>query len=169
MDDKAKIISMLNDEFRLWKNFLGGISTEQITAPNRVDRLSIKDILAHLTAWQQVSVARLKSALDASEPDYPGWLRGINPETDDELDKVNAWIDEIYGDRAWSDIQYEWQARYLRVLELAESIPEKDLLEIGKFAWLKDYPLSVVFLGSYEHHEEHLKQLVFLLQSDGNV
>jgi hypothetical protein len=54
-------------------------------------------------------------------------------------------------------------------LELAESIPEKDLLEIGKYPWLREYPLSAVLLGSYEHHEEHLEPLIVLLRQDGKL
>ena len=48
----------------------------------------------------------------------------------------------------------------MRFFELAEAIPEKDMMETGRFRWIAGYALSAVLLGSYEHHEEHLESLL---------
>jgi hypothetical protein len=57
-------------------------------------------------------------------------------------------------------VQRDWRVGFLRCLDLAEAIPEKDLLEAGRYPWLPGYPLVAVLLGSYEHHEEHFHQLL---------
>jgi hypothetical protein len=169
MDDKAQLIKKLGEEFNRWEELLTGISEEQITAANFIDSLSIKDILAHLTVWQQISVARMEAARHNKEPEYPNWHPEFDPESKEELAKINALIYETRHELPWSDVHREWKERYLRFLELAESIPEKDLLEIGKYPWLREYPLSAVLLGSYEHHEEHLEPLIVLLRQDGKL
>ena len=79
MNDRIHIIRMLRDEFERWEEFLGGISEEQITAPNRIDNRSIKDIVAHLTTWQQISVARLEAALHNREPVIFHVAGGVRP------------------------------------------------------------------------------------------
>ncbi len=168
MNDKKQIITMLKDEFNRWEKLLAGIREEQIATPDLAPNLSIKDIVAHLTAWQQISVARMEAARQNREPGYPQWPPELDPESKDDLDQINAWIYEIHHERSWSDVYREWRERYLRFLELGEAIPEKDLLDAGRYPWLKGYPLSAVLLGSYEHHEEHLEPLLLLLRQHGN-
>lgn len=163
MNDKAQIITALRKVFDRWEELLTGLSEEQITAPNRIDSLSLKDTVAHLTVWQQINVARLEAARQNRGPEYPAWHPEFDPETDEELAKINAWIHETRHQQLWSDVHQEWKERFLRFLELAESIPEKDLLEVGKYPWLREYPLSAVLLSSYEHHDEHLEPLLALL------
>jgi hypothetical protein len=165
MNGKTKIISKLREEFNHWEKLVNGISEEKITTGYFDGGRSVKDIVAHLTAWQQVSVARLEAALTGKEPVLPDWLRGLDPELDDNTDKYNEWIYEFYHSKSWSDIHREWSDRFLHLLELAEVVPENDLLEAGKYPWLKEYPLSAVLLGTYDHHNEHLEPiLVWLLQ-----
>jgi hypothetical protein len=163
MNDKIQLIKMLTEEFKRWEELLSGISTEQITAPDRIANMSIKDIIAHLTAWQQITVARLEAAQKNRKPRYLGWPPDLDIESDDDLDQINAWIYTMYQERPWSAILKEWQERYLHVLILAQLISEENLLSAGKYAWLKEYPLSAVLLGTYEHHEEHREPLLALL------
>jgi hypothetical protein len=168
MNDKALIISKLQEEFNRWEELLYGLSEEQIKASFFDGGRSVKDIIAHLTAWQQVSVARLEAALTGKEPVLPDWLRGLDPDSDDIRDKYNEWIYELHHSKSWPDIHREWAARFHHLLELAEAIPENDLLEVGQYPWLKEYPLSAVLLGTYDHHHEHFEPLLVWLLQFGN-
>ena len=164
MNEKVQIITTLRDEFNRWDGLLTGISEEQIAASNFIGLWSIKDIVAHLTTWQQISVARMEAARYSREPEYPKWPPEYDLESEDDVDKINTWIYGIHHERPWSDIHREWRERYLRFLEFGDTIPEIDLLDRGRYPWLKGYPLSAVLHGSYEHHEEHLKPLIVLLR-----
>jgi hypothetical protein len=156
MNNKSQILSALREVFARWEELLTALSEEQITAPNRVAHMSIKDIVAHLTVWQQINVARLEAALQNKEPEYPQWHPEFDPETDEELAKINQAIYESRHNHTWAEVHGEWKGRFIHLLELAESLPEKDLMEVGKYPWLREYPLSAVLSGSYEHHKEHL-------------
>jgi hypothetical protein len=162
MDNKAELIAALMKEFNRWEEFLTGLTEDQITAPNRVGSMSIKDIVSHLTTWQQINVARMEAAQQNKEPEFPKWHPEFDPETDEDLAKINALIQETRHEQHWTDIHQEWKDRFLYFLELAGSIPETELMQTGKYAWLPEYPLSAVLLGSYEHHEEHLEPLLTL-------
>jgi len=163
MNEKTQLITLLRDEFNRWEEFLAGIDEGQIIAPDRIAHLSIKDILAHLTTWQKISVARMEAALHQHKPEYPGWPAELDP-TSEDLDPINAWIYNLYREQPWSDVHREWMEKYLRFLELCEAVPEKDLSDAGMYPWLNGYPLSAVLLGSYEHHAEHLERLLILLR-----
>jgi hypothetical protein len=88
----------------------------------------------------------------------------------EDLDQINAWIYETYREQPWSSVHHDWREGFLRFLELGEAIPEKELLEAGRYPWLEGHPLSLVLVSSYEHHhEEHLEPLLAWLRQHGNM
>jgi hypothetical protein len=159
MTDKEEIVANLRDVFEGWGEFLAGLSEEQITARNLPSDLSIKDVVGHLRAWQQVSNARLEAALNNGEPDFGRWGEGLEPDADENLERINAWIHQTYHDRPWPAVYRDWREGFLKLLELAAAIPEKDLVENGRYSWLGDYALSEVLEGTHEHHTEHLQEI----------
>ena len=163
--DKQEILQMLQEEFNQWQELLAGLTEAQITAPQPPDNLSLKDVLAHLWAWQQRSVARMEAALHNREPEFPNWPASLSPDSEEDLDQVNAWIYETNRDKSWSTVYEDWRTQFLRFVELGAAIPEKDLLEPGRYPWLGKYPLSLILLSSYEHHQlEHREPLLAWLQ-----
>jgi hypothetical protein len=93
---------------------------------------------------------------------FPGWPAGLDPDADN-VDAINAWIYESRHGAPWEEIHREWRERFLRLIELGEAMPEKDLMEAGKYPWIKGSALAAVLVGTYEHHEEHLEPLGELL------
>ena len=163
-------IKSSKEEFNRWEELLAGMSEEQITAPHLPSNLSIKDVIAHLRAWQQRSVARLEAALLNREPEFPRWPAELDPDSEDDPAQINAWIYETYREQPWSSVHRDWREGFLRFLELGEAIPEKDLLDAGRYPWMEGQPLSLVLLGSYEHHhEDHLEPLLTWIRQHGNM
>ena len=160
MNEKKQMLTILQAEFDAWEALLAGLSETQIEAAQLPAGLSVKNVVAHLMAWQQRSIARLEAARQGGEPVYPDWPAGLDPESEQDLDRINAWILATYRDQSWRSIHQAWLEGFTRFLELAREIPEKDLLERGRYAWLGEYTLMDVLQGSYDHHhEEHLQPL----------
>ena len=157
MKDKPQLIEELKNEFNRWEELLASLDEEQMIAILPSSRLSIKDLIAHLYAWQQVSVAQLEAALQNIEPGQPRWLAGTGPESETDRDFYNERIYLSFRDQPWSVVHDTWKTGFLHFLELAEAIPENDLLGTGRFRWLRGTALSDVLLGSYDHHHEHLE------------
>ncbi len=168
MEDKEQILTMLRAEFNRWEELLAGLSEQEITARQLPGDWSVKDIMAHLMTWQKRSIARLDAARLNHQPEFPGWPEELDPESEEDLNQVNAWIYETNRDRPWGSVYRDWQEGYLRFIEAGEAIPEKDMLEEGKYTWLEGYPLSIVLLSSYgHHHDEHYGPLVSWLGKQG--
>ena len=160
MEDKEQLIAQLRDVFHRWEDLLAGIGEEQITAPQPSSGWSVKDELAHLWGWQQVSVARVEAALNGSKPQYPKLAEIVDLDDEEgDVDRANAWIYETNRAKPWPTVYSDWKAQFRRFLELSEQVPESDLLTKGKYTWLEHYSLSEVLSGSYEHHVEHLEEL----------
>lgn len=170
MNDKQAMLTTLRAEFNRWEALLGSLSEGQITAPHLPSSMSIKDVVAHLYAWQQRSIARLEAALLNTEPTFPLWLAGLDPEAEENLDQINAWIYETYRDRRWSSVHQDWRDGFLRFLELGAVISETDLFDTKKYPWLEGYALFAVLQGSYEHHHaDHLEPLLAWLPQHGDM
>lgn len=159
MDTDILIITKLKDEFEQWNQFLAKLTEAQVSTPNQYGRMSIKDVLAHLMAWQQISIARLEAGLEDRLPVYPGWPLEFFT-SDEDLDKINAWIYDLYQALSWSEVYQLWKDGYLRFLNLAENFPKPALQEKTKYPWLDGYDMEAVLYGSYNHHEEHLVPLL---------
>lgn len=160
MNDKRQILATLRAEFDRWEELLASLPEKQIAAPRLPGSLSIKDVVAHLWAWQQLSIARLEAALYGREPEFHLWPSELDPDSEDDIDQINAWIHRAYRDKAWPLVHGHWREGFLRFLELGEAIPEGHFYDPEKYPWLRGYPLVAVLTGSLEHHhDDHLEPL----------
>lgn len=168
MSDKKQILERLKEEFNRWEEVLASLSEAQITGAQLPPDLSIKDVITHLWAWQQLSIARMEAAVHGREPDFRLWPAEFDPDHDQE--QINAWIRDTYGEKPWPDVHADWRTGFLHLLELGEAIPEADLMQPGRYPWLGAYRLYDVLEGSYgHHHEEHLEPLLDWLRQDGGM
>ncbi len=160
MNRKQELLASSRTAFDKWEEILAGRTEQQIIARARPGEWSISDIVAHLTAWQQVSIARLEAALRDSEPEYPAWLGGADPFfAEEHVDDFNARIHALHRDEPWPTVYRSWRGGYQRFLELCEAVPEKDMFETGRYGWLKGHALAAVLEGWTEHHQEHYESL----------
>lgn len=174
MSEVKKRIALLQREYRLWKKLITDKIIEQYPRGKTDTAWTIKDVLAHLTSWQQITFSRLTAARENGTPCYPDWFPGYDPENDKDLDTLNDVIFHQWKDKPWKDVVQEWDQRFQGILRLCSTIPENDFLEIGKYPWLGEYPLLAVINGTLGHHYEHRETLwpkgdqVFHQQSSDN-
>ena len=168
MSEQQKLLEMMKAEFDRWEALLGGLSEAQILAPYLPAHLSIKDVMGHLRAWQSRSIARVEGAQRDREPEFPPWPAELHPDSEDNLDAVNAWIYETYRDQPWSSVHRDWRNGFLCLMELGASIPEADMIAPNRYTWMHGQPLALVYQSSYEHHhDEHYGPLSAWLRDHG--
>jgi hypothetical protein len=172
-----RLAARTGDEHEYERSYPGGIkgaiqSLGRITGnPERgtTDRphfdfdWSIKDIVAHLWAWQQISIARVEGGLNDREPGFPKWIVESIENWEEDADRVNALTFETQHRKPWSEIFEDWRSGFLRFLELGDEISERDLLDADRFPWLRGYSLAFILIASYEHHQEHYEKLTAFL------
>jgi len=157
MTNKHQLISQLLAVFASWEEFLAGIDEDEMDVQPQPGRYSISEVLSHLHAWQQVSIARLEAALFNKDPSFPEWLGSADPSyVEDHLDEFNARIQEIHHAESWSTRHREWSEGFLGFIKLAESIPASMMFDSERYSWLGGNALAAVLDGSRVHHQEHL-------------
>ncbi len=159
MNMKEHILTALMEQFNRWEGLVASLSEAEILRPLLPSEWTAKDVLAHLMAWQQRSIARLKAAKTGQEPEFPQWVPELSPDSAGDTDLTNAWIYNTYREALWPQILRDWKEGFLHFMDLAEAIPEKDLLDESRYAWMGERPLALVLIASYDHHLEHYDNL----------
>jgi hypothetical protein len=164
MNMKDHILAALQEQFKHWEALLASLSETQRTTAQHPSELSTKDIIAHLMAWQQRSIARLEAANSNREPQFPQWTLAADPDSEGNTDIANARIYETYRDQPWEIVHQSWQAGFQKFLDLGNAISERDLLDSNRYPWLEGHPLAFVLIASYDHHQEHYEKLLAWLE-----
>lgn len=152
-------VDALRIEYKLWQGLLLNCKERPEDCAPRDTIWTLKDVLAHLTSWQQITLARLVAARLKEEPEFPDWFPGADPETDEDTNRVNAAIYEAHKDQSLAEIKKEWELRFSEILLVCPLISDQEFTEPGKYAWLEGYPLLAVLEGTLEHHREHRDSL----------
>jgi hypothetical protein len=163
MTMKAHILAALREQFDQWEVLLARLNEEQITAPRFDLDWSIQDVIAHLWGWQQISIARLEAAAHDHPPELPARLLALSGDWEESVDRTNAWIHENNHARPWPEVYQNWREGFLRLLESAVPIPEKDLLNGDRYTWLNGYSPADILIASYDHHQEHHEKVTTVL------
>ncbi len=154
---KQQLVEESRAAYERWDALLAAKSDAEIETERGTAAWSLKDVVAHLMAWQQLSNARLEAALHDREPDLPAWLGGASPFFPEELlGDFNGRIRDIHRSDPWAAVHRAWRDGFLRFLELTAAMPEDKLFD-QRYAWLRGEPLSAVVEGSCGHHNEHFK------------
>ena len=133
MNMQEHILTALREQFDRWAELLARLSDEQIMAPHFDYNWSIKDVITHLWAWQQISIARMEAAVLNREPEFPKWVAALDSDWEDNAHQTNALIYETNHEKPWSKVHQNWREGFLRFLKLAEGISERDLLDGGRY------------------------------------
>ena len=145
---KQELIARIEQEWAKLQASLDGLTEEQMHAPVGVGEWSIKDILAHIAAWQ----SRLITAMFKAE-------RGFTPDTTEGgaiVDRLNEqWYREMK-DRPFEQVWDDLDSSYHQLLKRIESWSDRDLFDPKRFAWMRGDPFATYIAGdSYEHYAEH--------------
>lgn len=148
--NKAELLDKMQSGYASFEALLASLSAEQKSTPGVNGDWAIKDILAHLVAWQTRVSLRLEALGQGKEPQF---------ELIDNDEKMNDFNQATFlanRERSLSKIEEEFRASVERLHANVEKVDERDLFEAGRLAWLKGGVLWQGVAGnSYEHYEEH--------------
>jgi len=145
--DRAQILDDIRRDYARLDTLLGTLSEDQLTTPNVNGTWSVKDNIAHLSAWHRHLIANLQAVKARREPPDP-W-EGKN------LDEINEMLYQQSKDRSLTEVQAELHATYRDVVALVESMSNEELNR--PLDWLESQPVSVSIAGNtYGHYQEHI-------------
>jgi hypothetical protein len=134
---------------------LAALSEEQMLLPGVVDDWTMKDVLAHISAWERMFMSWIESLMRDETPDRPEFF------SQEWTDRVNASVYEENRDRPLADILRESQASHEAVLAFIERMTDAELFDQQHFPWAKGRAMAPwLRANADEHYDEHREQII---------
>ncbi|QBD75811.1 ClbS/DfsB family four-helix bundle protein [Ktedonosporobacter rubrisoli] len=162
--EKVEILTKIQTGYAQFETLLASLSEEQMTIPNVNSNWSVKDNIAHITAWQDYLVEQLQGIMTGKKPSQ--FLPDLSlPDSLSGIDEINEGIYKKYKDRPLAEVLAAFRASYQRVLEAVRAMSEESLNVPPSWGtkndpdWLliaSDDPARfIIASNTYEHYKEH--------------
>lgn len=145
----AELLAQLDSEQKDWEDLLRQIGEARMEEPGVGGVWSVKDIVAHISAWRRRTVRRLEAAARGEPDPAPPWPAGLN-----EDDAINAWFHERDRDKPVAQVLSESREVFQKLRSAVEKLPQAVLDDPDRVPYLKGWTFSGPGLFSH-FHEEH--------------
>jgi hypothetical protein len=142
--DKQQLLKQLEKAWTTIEESYAGLSDSQLTEPGVMDNWSVKDILAHVTTWEEEALKYLPLILTGGKPPRYSQYGGI--------DAFNARMAEQKRGLALSDVQRQLDETHRRLLDYIRSVPEEHFAQETRFR-------HRLRLDTYSHYPKHAKAI----------
>ena len=122
--DIAELQNWVHESYAKWEAFLDQFGVARMDEPGVAGHWSMKDIIAHLTGWDQHVVARLQAALRGEPEPPPPWPAAL--QNDDE---INAWFYEHNHGRSVNDVLNDTQELFQQLFAILAALPADTRVE----------------------------------------
>ncbi|HEY8601124.1 MAG TPA: ClbS/DfsB family four-helix bundle protein [Thermomicrobiales bacterium] len=137
------------------ERFVAEAGPTRMELPGAMGEWTLKDAVAHLSAWRWWSVTRLEGAVREEAPSPP-WDPGLDEGDEADVDRINQQFYVASRGLPVATILADSRATFDRLEAALLALPEADLFTPGRFGWLHDYPAAAIVTGSAAHlYEEH--------------
>jgi hypothetical protein len=160
---KEDLLHHLREERLAFDNLVATVPEEVAIGPNLPDGSSVKDLLAHIAAYERWTAAQMRAANEGREPtDMELYGReSLPPEAQNwDTDQINAGIREQYQDLSFAEAREFAGSAFQELVEAIEATSEDDLLRSGAQAWVRESNLMAAIPDqSYAHYAMHMDEL----------
>jgi len=154
--DKNEILERTEREYAAWQTLVSRLDDRQITRQPVLENWTVKDLIAHITWYEEQMVIVLQSrALSGSD------LWGI------PTSERNQVIYAEYKDLPLAEVRAHAARVHTALVELLESLTADDLVDPAHFPGMPaDWqPWQLLAENIWEHYAEHIPQLAAWLES----
>jgi hypothetical protein len=118
---------------------------------------SVKDVVAHLTHWEQRALRWLEEAAQGIKLTIPeagyGWGNA-------EFDRLNDFYYLRDQAKDWDEVLADWHSAQSDLLALVEDLNDEELAGGGRFAGMfSDSPAGAIADTTFLHYELHVGQI----------
>ncbi len=130
-----------------------GLTPDQMLRVGAVGIWSVKDVIAHLTAWESEIVTTL-SHLDQHKRRAPTMV---------EIEDLDEWNDEQYrisAARPIDAVLEDFHGVHKHLIKAVQELDERTLDSNRMWPWMEGEPLSyLVYENAIWHEEEHAAEI----------
>ena len=145
--NKDDLLIAIEKERSALELFLETLTSEQMTEPNTVGEWSVKDVMAHLIAWEQMCLGWYQAGLRGETPSLPapGFKWNQTPQ-------LNQQIFEKWRKRPLIEITDQFHASYREILTVIKGLSNEQLFASGQYVWTKKNTLGTYMVSATSSH-----------------
>lgn len=158
---KREFVESVEKEHQTFVELLGSVRRSRYReAGVWGDGWTIRDLLAHLTEWEQMFLGWYRVGRDGGHPILPA--RGFKW---NETPRLNQAIWDKHRFKSVTKVIDEFEASYREMFFLIQQLSQEELLTPGHFAWTGKYPLTTYLApNTCSHYRFATKVLKRLLK-----
>lgn len=141
-------ITTARDEFL---QAISGLTPEQMRIPGAVGYWSVKDVLAHIVAWESEMVTALNQIQLGRVPKII------------YIDDIDEWNEEQYhinASRSLEAIMEDFSGVHKMLIRMLEDFDEQALTDNRRYTWMEGEPLFYLLEENvYLHQREHAEEI----------
>ena len=141
---KDQLLKKLEEAWAALKESYAGLSDAQLLEPGVMGEWSVKDILGHVTTWEEESLKYLPLILSGGRPPRYIQFGGI--------DAFNAQMAEQKRDKEISDVLRQLDETHRRLIDYLQSVPEEQFTRETRFR-------RRLRLDTYSHYPLHARAI----------
>src|SRR5579884_3263088 len=142
--DKQRLLKQLEMAWTALKESYDVLSDSQLTEPGVMDHWSVRDILAHVTTWEEEALKYLPLILTGGRPPRYIQYGGI--------DAFNAQMTEQKRGLPLSDVLRHLDETHRRLIDYIRSVPEEHFTRETRFR-------HRLRLDTYSHYPKHARAI----------
>ena len=144
---RERLLKRLDAAWTDFTSAYAGLSDAELLAPGVTKVWSVRDIIAHVTTWEEEAVKHLPAILEGRRPPRYSVLYG-------GIDAFNALITAKKKDLSLAEIFKQQAAVHRRVIAAIERAPEEQLVSESRFR----RRLRLDTYGHYPRHAEAIRR-----------
>jgi hypothetical protein len=143
--NRQQLLKQLDKAWGAIKESYAGLSDSQLTEPGVTGHWSVKDILAHVTTWEEEALKYLPLIIKGGKPARYSLQYG-------GIDAFNAQMTEQKRGLSVSDVLRQLDETHRRLIDYVQSAPEEQFTRETRFR-------RRLRLDTYSHYPKHAKAI----------
>jgi hypothetical protein len=151
---KEDLISAIKASWAELNEVIAALDDDQMLQPGVQDAWTVKDILAHISAWEQLAMDRIHSAQTGEPLKFPA-ITG-----DEFVNAFNADKYEANKARPLNEVLDELQVTHQDFLAQIQSLDDSTLAQKLPFEWAGNLTFQVLIsANTHWHYPEHIEAI----------
>ena len=160
---KSELLERMRAGREEWDALVAQIPDSARTEPALAGGWSVKDLIAHVAAFENWTAAQIRAANEGRAPTDKE-LYGVEEVTVDpegwDLDRENAAIYARYKETPLAEVLTFASQAFADLVAAVEAVSDDDIARSGAQTWTDDTTLLEIIPGqSYAHYEQHADDL----------
>jgi hypothetical protein len=143
--DRSQLLKRLDKAWNAFKTSFAGLPDSDMTEPGVTGAWSIKDIIAHVTSWENESLTHLPLIMAGKKPPRYSLTYG-------GIDAFNAQVAEQKRGMPLSEVLRQMDDTHRRLIDFVQNVPEDQFLGETHFR-------HRLRLDTYSHYLEHAEAI----------